>query len=117
MKKRPDDDELMNFFTLQFEWHLPKNHEFYVEWLLWFNRLAIDPIRRYDGLWKLAHDWIRRKKETKNRRKAWKDHLPGVAGQLKGGKGTGKDKNGEQQICFAWRNTGICARKEAWTCV
>ena len=84
---------------------------------MWFNRLAIDPIRNYDGLWKLAHDWIRRKKETKNRREALKDTLPHAANQVKGGKGTGKDKDGNPQVCFAWRNTGVCARKDAGTCI
>ena len=45
MKKRPADDELMNLFTLQFEWHLPETHEFYVEWLLWYNRDVLDAVR------------------------------------------------------------------------
>ena len=120
MSKRPDDDDLVNLFVLQFDLHLPKTHEFYVEWLMWFNRLALDPVRNYEGLWKLSHDWIRRKKETKNRREALKDTLPGVAaGQnnSKGCKGTGKDKNGDPQVCSAWRNTGVCARKDAGTCI
>ena len=33
MTKRPEDDDLMNLFVLQFDLHLPKNHEFYVEYL------------------------------------------------------------------------------------
>ena len=120
MSKRPDDDDLMNLFVLQFDLHLPKSHEFFVEWLMWYNRLAIDPIRNYEGLWRLAHDWLRRKKESKNRRDTLKDHLPGIVhsgitGQ-KGGKGTGKDKNGDPQVCFAWRNTGVCAKKDSGTC-
>ena len=35
----------------------------------------------------------------------------------KGNKGTGKDKNGEPQVCFAWRNNGVCPKKDAGTCV
>jgi len=87
---------------------------------MWFTRLALDPARSYEGLWELSHDWIRRKKETKHRREAFKDTLPGVAAcqnNGKGGKGTGKDKNGDPQVCFAWRNTGVCARKDAGTCI
>ena len=66
MARRPADDDLMNLFVLQFDVHLPKNHEFYVEWLFWFNRPETDTIRSYDGLWKLVHDFVRRKKDTKN---------------------------------------------------
>ena len=57
------------------------------------------------------------------------DHVPGLAGAVntpkclaadKGskskGKGNGKDKNGEPQVCFAWRNTGVCPKKDAGTC-
>ena len=32
MLKRPDDYDLVNFFVLQFDVHLAKNHEFYVEY-------------------------------------------------------------------------------------
>ena len=49
-----------------------------------------------------------------------KDSSKGKDGKpvLKGlGKGTGKDKNGNPQVCFAWRNIGICAKKEAGTCI
>ena len=28
-----------------------------------------------------------------------------------------KDKNGDHQVCFAWRNTGKCPKKEDDTCV
>ena len=59
-------------------------------------------------------------RRTKHRREALNDTLPGVAaGQNKGtgGKGTGKDKNGDPQVCFAWRDTGVCARKDAGTCI
>jgi len=124
MSKRPTDEDLMNLFVLQFDLHLPKNHEFYVEYLFWYNRPSEDPIRTYEGLWKLVHDWVRRKKDTKNRREALKDHLPGfiqltpwqLDNTLKG-KGKGKDKNGEPQVCFAWRDTGACAKKEAGACM
>ena len=118
MRKRPDDEELMNLFTLQFEWHLPKNPEFHVEYLLWYNRVVDDPVRNYTGIWELVHDFVRRKKDFANRKQSMKDHLPGMAGFLKGGggKGTGKDKNGDPQVCFAWRNTGVCAKKDAGTC-
>ena len=105
----------MNLFLLQFDLHLPKTHEFYVGMLFWFNKPTSDPNITYEGLWKLAHDWIRRKNDTKNRREALKDHLPNLSAH--GGKGTGKDKNGEPQVCFAWRNTGVCARKDAGTCI
>ena len=76
MKKRPPDDDLMNLFVLQFDLHLPKNHEFYVEYLFWYNQPADNETRTYNGLWKLVHDWVRRKKDTKNRKEALKDHLP-----------------------------------------
>ena len=50
-----------------------------------------------------------------------KDHLPNLAFEQKTpkgkGKGTGKDKNGDPQICFAWRNNGVCPKKGAGTCV
>jgi len=70
MSKRPDNEDLMNLFVLQFDVHLPKNHEFYVEYLFWYNKPSDDINRTYEGLWKLCHDWIRRKKDTKNRREA-----------------------------------------------
>ena len=75
MKKRPSDEDLMNLFVLQLDVNLPQNHEFGVEYLLWFNRPPVDPIRSYDGVWSLVHDWVRRKRDTKNRREALKDHL------------------------------------------
>jgi len=65
MKKRPTDDDLMNLFVLQLDVNLRKNHEFGVEYLLWYNRLQIDPIRTYEGIWTLVHDWVRRKRDTK----------------------------------------------------
>jgi len=123
MTRRPPDDDLMNLFVLQFDVHLAKNHEFYVEYLFWYNRPASEPTRSYEGLWTLVHDWVRRKKDTKNRKEALKDHVPGLSGANtektpKGkGKGTGKDKNGEPQVCFAWRNNGVCPKKDAGTCV
>ena len=111
----------MNLFVLQFEWHLPKSHEFYVEYLFWYNRPAGDTVRSYEGLWTLVHDWVRRKQDSKNRKQALTDHLPGAFIQEKTpkgkGKGTGKDKDGNPQICFAWRNNGVCPNKDAGTCV
>ena len=115
MTKRPEDDDLMNLFVLQFDLHLPKNHEFYVEYLFWYNRPAEDVTRTYEGLWRLVHDWVRRKKDTKNRREALKDHLPGIARPEKG-KGKGKGKSGETQVCFAWRDKGVCAKLESGEC-
>ena len=120
MTKQPDDDDLMNLFVLQFDVHLPKNHEFYVEYLFWYNQPAGSPNRNYEGLWKLVHDWVRRKKDAKNRRESLKDHLPGLTFDKapKGkGKGKGKDKNGEPQVCFAWRNNGVCTKNEDGDCV
>jgi hypothetical protein len=118
MAKCPSDEDLMNLFVLQFDVHLPKNHEFYVEYLFWYNKPSEDPIRTYNGLWKLVHDWVRRKKDTKNRREALKDHLPGLAFEkTPKGKGNGKDKNGDPQVCFAWRDKGVCAKKEDGTCM
>ena len=101
--EQPDEDDLMNLFLLQFDLHLQKTNGLYVEWLCWFKKPPSDPNRTYEGLWKLAHDWIHRKNDTKNR-------------SAHGGKGTGKDKNGDPQVCFAWRNTGVCAKKDAGTC-
>ena len=118
MRKRPEDDDLMNLFVLQFDVHLPKSHEFYVEYLFWYNKPVDDPDRCYENIWKLVHDWIRRKTESKNRTAALKDHLPSVnPGAHPKGKGIGKDKNGDPQICFSWRNNGSCARKDAGTCI
>jgi len=128
MSRRPADDDLMNLFVLQFDVQLAKNHEFYVEYLFWYNRPADDPTRSYDGLWTLVHDWVRRKKDTKNRKEALKDHIPNLSTAIsakalaadkgnKGNTGTGKDKNGEPQVCFAWRNNGVCPKKDAGTCV
>ena len=70
MSKRHEDDDLVNLWVTQFDLHLPKDHEFYVEWLLWFTRLPTDQIRSCDCLWKLAHDWIRARK----RRRTAKQH-------------------------------------------
>ena len=56
MAKCPNDEDLMNLFVLQFDVHLPKNHEFYVEYLFWYSRPSEDPTRTYDGLWKLVRD-------------------------------------------------------------
>jgi len=120
MSKRSPDDDLMNLFVLQFDVNLPKDHEFYVEYIFWYNRPATDATRTYDGLWALIHDWVRRKKDIKNRKEALKDHLPGLAGTYEKtpkGKGKGKDKHGDPQVCFAWRNTGKCTKKEDGTCV
>ena len=55
------------------------------------------------------------KNESKLRKDAVSGHHPGVMWTAKG-KGTGKDKDGNQQVCFAWRNAGVCARKDAGTC-
>ena len=63
----------------------------------------------------LAHGWVRMKNESKLRKDAATGHHPGAAGATKG-KGTGKDENGEPQVCFAWRNTGVCAKKDAGAC-
>ena len=117
MSRRPSDDDLMNLFVLQFDVHLPKNHEFYVEYLFWYNRPETDTIRNYGGLWRLVHDFVRRKNDTKNRKEALKDHLPGLPRQQNDSKGKGKDKDGKPQVCFSWRNNGVCAKKDAGTCV
>jgi hypothetical protein len=116
MKKRPSDEDLMNLFVLQLDVNLPKNHEFGVEYLLWYNRLPIDPVRSYEGIWTLIHDWVRRKRDTKNRREALKDHLPGLGAAMgnSDGKGSGKDRS--QMTCFQWRDKGICAKHDAGTC-
>jgi hypothetical protein len=118
MKKRPSDEDLMNLFVLQLDVNLPKNHEFSVEYVLWYNRPPTDTIRTYDGIWSLIHDWVRRKRDTKNRREALKDHLPGLGAVATGGagagKGSGKDKS--QMTCFQWRDKGVCAKHEAGTC-
>ena len=118
MKKRPTDEDLMNLFVLQLDVNLPKNHEFGVEYLLWYNKAPTDPIRTYEGIWTLIHDWVRRKRDTKNRREALKDHLPGLGaamGKSTGdGKGSGKDRS--QMTCFQWRDKGICAKHDAGTC-
>ena len=121
MSRRPSDEDLMNLFVLQFDVHLPKNHEFYVEYLLWYNREVSDPVRSYSGLWRLIHDWVRRKRDTKNRKEALKDHLPGMiavrANYLdQKGKGKGKSKDGKPQVCFKWRDTGKCENKDNGTC-
>ncbi len=109
MKKRPSDEDLMNLFVLQLDVNLAKNHEFCVEYLLWYNKVPTDPIRSYEGIWTLIHNWVRRKRDTKNRREALKDHLPGLGAVATGagaGKGSGKDKS--QMTCFQWREKGVC---------
>ena len=120
MSRRPSNDDLMNLFVLQFDVHLPKNHEFYVGYLLWYNRDASDPVRNYAGLWRLIHDWVRRKRDTKNRKEALKDHLPGMhvakGGYSANNKGKGKGKDGKPQVCFKWRDTGSCDGKDNSTC-
>ena len=66
------------------------------------------------------HDWARGKKDSKNRKGALKDHLPGaVAGRTPNGKGNGtrKDKDGNPQVCFAWRNNGVCSYKDVGACM
>ena len=75
-----------------------------------------DPLRTYDGIWRLAHDWIRRRKDANNRRDALKDHFPNLPNQTKGGAGTGKGERGPPQVCHAWRNKGTCDKKDAGTC-
>jgi len=55
-----------------------------------------------------------------NRKEASTDHLPNVsfadnAAKAKG-TGPGKDKNGDPQVCFAWRNNAVCPKKSAGTC-
>ncbi len=121
MTRRPPDDDLMILFVLQFGARLTGNHALYVEYWSWCSRPAADVTRSYEGLWALVHDWVRRKKDTKNRKEALKDHVPGLSGDHyntpKGkGKGTGKDTNGVPQVCFAWRNDGICPKTDAGTC-
>ena len=117
MKKRPSDEDLMNLFVLQLDVNCPQNHEFGVEYLLWYNRAPADPIRSYEGIWSLVHDWVRRKRDTKNRREAFKDHLPGLGAVASGagaGKGSGKDRS--QMTCFQWRDKGICTKHDEGTC-
>ena len=48
---------------------LDLTHEFYVGYFFWYNRPADDTTRSYEGLWALVHDWVRRKKDTKNRKR------------------------------------------------
>ena len=108
MKKRPTDEDLMNLFVLQLDVNLPKNHDFGVEYLLWYNRTPDDPVRSYEGIWRLIHDWVRRKRDTRNRREALKDHIPGLGAPDKAphnmgvGKGSGKDPS--TMTCFQWRD-------------
>ena len=118
MRKRPTDDDLLNLFVLQLDVNLPKNHEFAVEYLLWFNRAPTDPIRTYEGIWALIHDWVRRKRDTKNRREALKDHLPGLgAVAAKGGASKGSsDGDRSKMTCFQWRDKGVCDKHSAGTC-
>jgi hypothetical protein len=119
MKNKPTDEDLMNLFVLQFDLHLPKNHEFYVEWLLWYNKPAGDAVRTYQGIWSLCHDWIRRKRDTKNRKEALKDHIPGLAGGTGGNTQkalTGKGGTSSDKICFTWKNIGKCADYPTGTC-
>jgi len=118
MTTRPSDDHLRKIFGLQLDSNLAKTHEFYVEYLFCYKKPPTDPERTYEGLWKLVKEWIRRKQELKQRNTALKDHVQGIAGTFRPdkGKGTGKDKDGNHQICFAWRNTGVCSKKDAGNC-
>ena len=96
MKKRPTDEDLMNLFVLQLDVSLPKNHEFGVEYLLWYNRAQDDPVRTYHGIWTLIHDWVRRKRDTKNRRDALNDHLPGFGAAAMSGDSKGSARTGRR---------------------
>ena len=65
------------------------------------------------------HDWVRRKKDTKNRKEALKDHLPSLsafgpekAPKGKCGEGTGKDKNGDPQVCFPGGTMAVVPRRK-----
>ena len=75
MSRRPSDDDFMNLFVLQVEVHLAKQREFYVEYLFFYNRPVTDATRSHA----VVLGWVRRKKETKNRKDALKDYLPGVS--------------------------------------
>jgi hypothetical protein len=83
--------------------------------LLWYNRLQIDPIRTYEGIWTLVHDWVRRKRDTTNRRDALRDHLPGLGAAL-GTTSPGNGQDRSQMTCFQWRDKGVCAKHHAGTC-
>ena len=48
--RRPADGDLMNLFVLQFDVHLAKQHELYVEYLFWYNRPTTGATRSYEGL-------------------------------------------------------------------
>ena len=115
MKKRPSNDDLMNLFVLQLDVNLPKIHEFGVEYLLWYNRAPEDPIRTYNGIWRLVHDWVQRKRDAKNRKEALRDHLPGLGAAL-GTTSPGNGQDRSQMTCFQWRNWGVCAKHDAGTC-
>ena len=57
---------------------MTQNIEFCGEYFLWYNRDASDPMWSYTWLWRLVHNWVRRKRDTKNRKEAIKDHPPGM---------------------------------------
>ena len=116
MSRRPSDEDLMNLFVLQFDVYLRQKPSVFAEYLMWYNRQTDDTIRSYDGLWRLVHDWVRRKRDTRNRKEALKDHLPNLGASPYGGKGTGKGKDGKPQVCFKWRDTGKCDGKDDGTC-
>jgi hypothetical protein len=83
---------------------------------MWYNRQTDDTIRSYDGLLRLVHDWVRRKRDTKNRKEALEDPVPNLGASPHGGKGTGKGSDGKPQKCFKWRDTGKCDGKDDGTC-
>jgi hypothetical protein len=116
MSKVPHVDDLMNLFVLQFDQNLPVKHEFYFEYLFWYNRPAGDPMRTYNGLWALVHDWVRRRNEAKNRKEALQDHMPGQYAHPKDFKGTRKSgngpKGGEQQSSSNSSQTGTAPKAQ-----
>ena len=125
MKKRPADEDLMSLFVLQLDVNLPKNHDFHIEYLLWYNRPPTDATRNYQGIWQLVHDFVRRKRDSKHRREALKDHLPGLGGaatsnQPKGQANAAQGKGGngdEPKVCFAWRDKGECNKHTTGECM
>ena len=101
----------MNLFVLQLGVNLLKTNEFDVGYLFWYNRPRDDPIRSYEGIWSLVHGWVRRKRDQQNRREALREHVPGLGAPAmpfleKGG-------DAARMICFSWRDTGKCAKKDA----
>ena len=109
--------------------HLPRTHRIDARWqfevcshprvrMIYVNtKAADDPVRSYEGLCRLCHDWVGRKQDTKNRKDVLQGNVPMMFGRegytsIGSPAGTG---DGEK-VCFSWRDHGKRDKKDVGTC-